>query len=285
MSSEETWGRARTAAVRRSFYALLRFCRTALFWSAGPLELLVRQLTGRGHLPPLWLRRHAGAVGKYESSALEMAAWIRELRLLRGYDQVLDIGCGSGAMAAEFAQMLGAGGRYTGFDVHRASIRWCKTRFGDDPRFHFELAPIASPYGSRSDRPIEEYRFPMGDGQAGFILGKSIFTHLLEEGARHYLAEIRRTLCPGRAAVVTAFLFEHESRTGRGESPMFRFGDPRGSVRWRFKERPEAAVAYERTHFLRMIEEAGLRLQWLSPGFLPGDSHRPSGQDLLILGH
>jgi len=113
------------------------------------------------------------------------------------------------------------------------------------------------------------------------VIAKSLFTHLLADDAGHYLGEIRRVLRPGRTAVVTAFLFEPE-RLPRVQR-VFPFEDPSGRVRWRLRSRPTAAVAYARELFEEMIAAAGLRLQWMSPGYHPGEA-RLSGQDTLLLG-
>ena len=126
------------------------------------------------------------------------------------------------------------------------------------------------------------YRFPMEDGGAGLILAKSVFTHLFEEEASHYLAEIRRTLNPGRAAIVTALLFDRESSEFPGVERAFPLGD--GRVRWRSRLRPSSSVAYERSRFFEMVDGSGLRVQWMSEGYFPG-SDRLTGQDVLLLGH
>lgn len=272
-------------SIPKPVYGLLRIGRTTLLWLAEPFDLLRRHLAGRSDLPPLWLRRHVGSRWGFERAAREMARVIEKLQVVKEGDHVLDVGCGTGVMAKQLVGWIGPGGGYLGFDVHRGAIRWCQKRFGSDPRFRFELAHIASPYGaSRGASPLT-YRFPMADGEAQFILAKSVFTHLLEPETRHYLAEIQRTLHPGRAALITAFLFERDGETGLGRIPFFPFADGSSSVRWRFKARPHAAVAFERSHFVAMVEDAGLRVQWLCPGFWPGREGTPRGQDILLLGH
>jgi len=122
---------------------------------------------------------------------------------------------------------------------------------------------------------------PVGDGEVGFVLAKSLFTHLLEPEARRMLAEIRRVIAPGRSAVLTAFLFER----GEGEraaATYFPFTAGSGSVRWRRKAKPQSAVAVERLRFLRWIADAGLSVGRFAPGFWPGESD-PRGQDLLVV--
>jgi SAM-dependent methyltransferase len=196
---------------------------------------------------------------------------------------VLDVGCGPAAMAPHLGRLIGARGRYAGFDVHAPSIAWARRRFEGDPRFRFELAALASPYGG-GGAAVDQYRFPVEDAACDFVLAKSVFTHLLEPEARRYLSEIRRALAPGRAAMVTAFLFEPGSLTGSGRSRLFPCADESGSVRFRSHARPRSAVAYERALFLSMLASAGLRVEHEIPGFYPGDADPPTGQDVLVLG-
>jgi len=213
-----------------------------------------------------------------------MAAFLDRMGLPEPDDDVLDVGCGPGAMAGELARRIGPGAHYVGFDVHAPSIRWCRGRFGSDPRLSFVLAPIASPYGSRRGEPATSYRFPMEDAGAGLVLAKSVFTHLLEPEARHYLAECRRAVKPGRAAIVTALLFDGQAPGADLARQAFPFGDAAGHVRWRRSLRPTAAVAYERLFFFAMIEEAGLRVESMTAGYFPG-AERVTGQDILVLRH
>jgi hypothetical protein len=147
----------------------------------------------------------------------------------------------------------------------------------------FEAVSFASPYGRR--QPASPgLALPLADRAAQFVLAKSLFTHLLEGDASTYLSEIRRILEPGRAALVTAFLFERGSRADGGLSRSFRHPEPRQPVRWRLRHRPHAAVAYERVHFQSLAERAGLRSHWICNGYLPGDDDVPRGQDLVLLG-
>jgi SAM-dependent methyltransferase len=236
-------------------------------------------------LPPLWLRRHAGPVADYDRAVLGLETWLDRLALVLPGDLVLDLGCGAGSMASALGRRIGSSGRYIGIDVHRPSVEWAARRFAGDARFRFEVAETPSPYGSRQPTLAGSSTLPVASGAAQFVLAKSLFTHLLEPEAAAYLSETRRVLQPGRAAFVSAFLFEPGSRADRGHCPWFRHPEPGTPVRFRFQHRPQAAVAYERSHFISLVEQAGLRVQWLCPGFLPGDDRVPRGQDLLLLGH
>lgn len=256
-----------------------RGLRTAALWLLEPVDRLHRRGNGRGDLPPLWLRRHAGPVGRFESAARDMEAIVRQLQLVREADQILEIGCGCGAMVPALARLLGPQGRYAGFDVHAPSIRWCRRHFAGDPRLRFELAEIVSPYGGPSrGQPAQSYRFPLEDGRADFILAKSVFTHLLEPEARHYLREIGRTLRPGRRALITAFLFD-----GAAKPPAFPFPEEGSPVRWLRRLRPEAAIAFDRVFFEEMVADAGLTVRERIFGYWPGTAPVPQGQDVLVL--
>jgi len=178
-------------------------------------------------------------------------------------DTVLDIGCGCRSMALAFRRMLGPRGTYVGFDVHGPSIAWCKKHLAKDPRLRFELAPLDTPW-SRGGTPPTQYRFPADDGGVDFVLAKSVFTHLLERDARHYLGEIRRVLKRGRSAMVTAFLLDTPEST-------FPYGGP--DLWWSIRARPEAAVAYRRSHFFGMVGAAALSVAKTIDGF----------QDIIIL--
>ncbi len=256
-----------------------RDLRTVALWLLGPADALQRRLAGREALPPLWLRRHTGPARDFERAARDMEATLAELRLVRAGDRVLEIGCGCGAMVPALARMLGADGSYVGFDVHRPSIRWCRRRFAGNGRLRFEWADLASPYGNdASGGAVESYRFPAEDGGADLVIAKSVFTHLREEQARHYLREVRRALRPGGRALLTAFLFD-----GAQRPPAFPFPDADAPMRWLRRLRVEAAVAFERAHFERMVAEAGLVQQLAIYGYWPGTATAPQGQDVLVL--
>lgn len=191
--------------------------------------------------------------------------------LFRPEDTVLDVGCGAGIMALRLGRLLGPRGRYIGFDIHVPSIRWCRAKFSEDPRFRFE---VASAGGAG---------FLVGSGEAGLVLAKSVFTHLAPEEVRAGLEQIRRALAPGRTALVTAFLYGGEEG-GTRSAAYFPYGAADGSARWRWRSRPRSAIAFDRAFFEEAITRAGLRVARFRPGFWPG-AEEPVGQDILYLVH
>lgn len=256
----------------------LRRARTAMLYAASPLE---RALSKRARaLPPLWLRRHAGPVGAYQSAALEAERLLVAFGLLRPDATVLDLGCGPGAMIPVFERRLDERGRYVGVDVHAPSIAWCRERTRGDRRFRFEIVERESPY--RTSRSTRRGLLPVEPGSVDLVVAKSLFTHVLAEESAALLAEIHRVLRPetGRA-FVTAFLFEGENLPAG--PPFFRHPDARAAVRWRQKRWPHAAVAYERALFEFLAAANGLVPTAFVAGFFPGADARPSGQDILVL--
>jgi SAM-dependent methyltransferase len=271
------------ARVPKPVYRVLRPLRTALYWMAGPADYAMRVLSGRRDAPPLWLRRHVGPLTAFERASGEIAALIATHELMRDGARVLDIGCGCGAMVPDFRRMIGPRGRYLGFDVHEASLTWCRRHFAGDTRLSFELARVRTPYSEHFTTPASEFRFPVDTGWADFVLAKSVFTHLLELDARQYLREIRRVLAPGGRALLSAFLTPAPGQRNGDGTPLYKFPFGGSPVWWMVDARPTAGVAYEELYFARMLREAGLETLRLMRGYWHGTGIAPNTQDLLVV--
>jgi ubiquinone/menaquinone biosynthesis C-methylase UbiE len=268
-----------------SLISALRTARVAVLWSLGPVDWAFRVATGRGRLPPLWLRRHIGPLPAFERACAEITAVIAMQDLVRRDSRILDIGCASGSMVPDFQRMLGPEGSYVGFDVHAASIEWCRRRFADDRRFTFQVARIRTPFSPQYETPAEAFRFPVDDASVDFALAKSVFTHMREGEMRRYLSEIRRVLAPGGAALVTAFLLNEGPQSPPYNPPMFDFAFGNGTMRWAIEARPEAALAYDGAFFRSAVGQAGLGIRRIIPGFWSGRCVAPNAQDLIVVEH
>jgi len=258
----------------------LRAARTAGYLLLDPFDRLLRRLSGGEELPPLSLRRHAGPVGAFATSTEGLFQLLSRKGLLHAETTLLDLGCGPGAVPLRLTQEQMTIRAYIGIDVHERSIAWCQGRFARQTAFRFELAGVRSPYGSGGLLNAGDYGFPVDDGAVDLILAKSLFTHLLEGTARHYLSEMHRCMAPEGRGVLTAFVFDGQSETGPPAFP-YHAADPR--IRWRRWVHPHAAVAYDRGLFEEMLTSAGFEFLEMLPGFWPGSSGAIRGQDTFIV--
>ncbi len=258
----------------------MRSARNAGLWAISPVDTAWRKVRGLNPLPPIPLRRHAGRASIFEAAALQMSDAITRLDLLKPDSVVLDAGCGCGAMALQWEKSMGPNFRYIGFDVHELSIEWCRKHFRHDKRFSFEFADVESSYGN-STVPLSEFSFPVESGSIDFELAKSLFTHLVPDETKYYLAQTQRVLAPGGKALLTAFLFDDTDPNF--VTPAFPFGDPHLPVRWRLQARPAAAIAYGRQYFTQLVEDAGLKVVQIEASYWPGNDAVPQGQDYVIV--
>jgi SAM-dependent methyltransferase len=112
---------------------------------------------------------------------------------------VLDIGCGCGRTARMLLHhpYIRA---YVGFDVIKPYVEW-STRFLSpftQGRFQFVHLDVQSDhYNPLGAIPADKVTFPFADASFTLAFAASLFTHLKEAPARHYLAEARRVLAPG----------------------------------------------------------------------------------------
>lgn len=153
--------------------------------------------------------------------------------------RVLDLGCGCGKLA-RFLYLV-PDLTYVGIDIFLPSIRWCEKAFKPVAhrfRFvHFDgHSAIYNPTGIMKAR---DYVLPLHSGEIDVAVCASLFTHLLQEDALHYLRELHRVAKPGGKVLVSI----HTSPT-----PGSQFsGD-------------ETRIDINEEYFLRMAESAGLVL-------------------------
>jgi ubiquinone/menaquinone biosynthesis C-methylase UbiE len=142
-----------------------------------------------------------GKEGRFRHRLAELA------RLERG-QSVLDVGCGTGALALAAEDFVGAGGKVAGIDpspemVARATRKAAKA--GAEARFE-----VAS---------IEALPFP--DGEFDAVLSSLMLHHLTDEGRRQGFAEIARVLKPGGRFLAVDIGGKHGTR----HAPFLRIGN------------------------------------------------------------
>jgi SAM-dependent methyltransferase len=156
-------------------------------------------------LPPLELMERTGAP-TVENFLVVGDAWSQVLsKYIKTEAALLDIGCGCG----KTARMLITNPlikRYIGFDVIKPLIEWSK-RFIfplSESRFNFIYFDLYSTaYNPEGKLRSKDFTFPVEDSSIDLTFAASVFTHLLEEDARHYLNEITRILKENGRAVAS----------------------------------------------------------------------------------
>lgn len=265
----------------------LRLGRGLAFRSLSPFDYLWRAINGKGGLPPLHLRRYVGPLESFESSGAEFMAYLRVLCRLQPQERVLDIGCGCGQMALHLLDYLGPEGTYTGVDIHKPSVAWCRRHIESRrPRFKFLYLDVKSDaYNPRGLHAAEEFRFPFEDESFDLVLLKSVFTHLGPGEVDNYLGQVSRLLSKEGRCMVTFFLLNERQRelAAQGLGRLdFAFGDD--VCRYVYRNSPQSAVAYDESFLMELLDKHGLRLkQPVIYGRWSGRAEGLSFQDILLL--
>jgi SAM-dependent methyltransferase len=170
---------------------------------------------------------------------------------------VLDVGCGCGGKARGLLHNRFID-RYIGFDVIKENIAWCdkflKPYFDCDAEFIW-YDVYSAEYNKNGRMRATELRFPCEDDSVDLSIAASVFTHLLEADAIHYLNETRRVLKPNGRARYSIHTSVHSGLRYVGT---------------------ETRIDIEPTYFVELAASAGLE-----PKEEPFDL---GGQDIFTLG-
>ena len=173
------------------------------------------------------------------------------------YDSVLDFGCGCGRAARQLLQQTVPPKRYLGVDIHAGMIAWDNENLAPrHPGFTFKHHDVfAAGLNPGADKPLT-LPLPADDADISMAVAISVFTHLLEEQAVHYLREMRRVLRDDGYLLATFFLFEKEGY------PMMQ--DFQNALYINHVD-PTNAVIFDRQWLQRTAREAGLVIEQRAP--------------------
>lgn len=265
----------------------LRVTRQLAYICLEPLDYISRIINGKGDFPPLHLRRYVGPLRTFEMSGAEFMVYLKLLCKLQPTESVLDVGCGCGLMALHLGDYLGHEARYTGIDIHRPSIRWCRSHItAKHPNFTFALMDVRShAYNPRGRSAAEDYSFEFGDREFNLVLLKSVFTHMRPAEVDNYIGEVSRILSDDGRCLMSFFLLNKEqaelARIGRNRLD-FKHG--KGVWRYVYPNSPESAIAFDERHVLEMLQSHGLELtEPVGYGSWTGRVDGLSYQDLLLV--
>lgn len=211
-----------------------------------------------------------GGAEQYKLIGNMQVEWLREYGGLKPDEDVLEIGCGIGRIAAPLTQYL-TRGTYHGFDIVPHGIEWCQRKITSKyPNFTFFVSDIYNKaYNPKGKHRAADYIFPFADESFDFVFLTSVFTHMVADDMEHYTSEIERVLRAGGRCYCTAYLINDEARTNMSCGESYRIfkptsGDPRT---WTDNPKvPEAAIGFEDEYIFGVFAENGMHVQKVVPG-------------------
>lgn len=186
---------------------------------------------------------------------------------LKPHEQVLEIGCGTGRLAAPLSLYLSQG-HYTGVDVSAPSIQWAQENLAPLRRncrfLHLDVRNgMYHPAGAQQAATC---RLPFPDESFDLVILFSVFTHMRPEDVRGYLHQICRLLKKDGRCLATFFLINPESSRLMGQNKEKRpwpqeFPHSVDGFYTVDPDRPERAVAYDEQKVRRWFETSALSIQ------------------------
>jgi SAM-dependent methyltransferase len=170
-------------------------------------------------LPPRDLMMDVGA-RDIENFFIVGDAWAQVItKYVGSNDTILDIGCGCGRTARFLINLPDI--QYIGFDIVKRHVEWCSTNLTSLSRGRFRFYHCdgkSNRYNPGGQVAASEYRFPAADASVDVVFAASVFTHLKEHDAVHYLEESHRVLKPGGRAVFSIHMEPREGVYSGNES-------------------------------------------------------------------
>jgi len=223
---------------------------------------------------------------EYKRIGVSVATMLKNRVGLRPESHVLDVGCGTGRVARPLTEYLTAGS-YTGIDVVKSSIEWCRENFGDVENFRFVHADLYSKfYNPDASLTADEYRFPFDDESFDVVWSSSLFTHMLMPAVDNYLKEMARVAKPGGRIWNSYLLLDEISEPlvlgPRKDGRRMQFEVEGGRIG--YKNKPEHVVGLYKDRVLAAHAKHGLEVTEVQlsnwSGGRPETDFR--GQDVII---
>ena len=170
---------------------------------------------------------------------------------LEAYDSVLDFGCGCGRSARPLIQQTPRPRTYLGIDVHRGMVQWCQRNLAPRaPGFRFEHHDVVNrAFNPEGTREVAELPGPARS--FSLVHAWSVFTHLVEPHAVHYLNEVERVLREDGYFHSTWFLFDKTGFPMMQEFQNALYINPND---------PTNAVIFDRGWLLVTVAALGMKL-------------------------
>jgi SAM-dependent methyltransferase len=194
--------------------------------------------------------------------------------------KILDIGCGTGLLGISSEPFISDGGTYTGIDVMKADVEFCRSHF-TGKNFQFIHFDVANPtYAEKQSDELKPWAID-SDSQ-DLVTALSVWTHLSEKDAIFYFNEVQRVLKKGGKAIITFFLLndEYEASLSKRSDELGRFHNT-GQKGWIFNisaydsknwftvpaaKHPEDAIGVRDAGLDLLLKTSGLKMIQYYPG-------------------
>ncbi len=179
-----------------------------------------------------WQRFH------YREGCRRDARLVTELGRLNRNSRILDVGFGTGRLGQGILDTLGTVRCYTGIEVSRPHVDWCRLHFKRHSFMEFFEVEMRNdryrPYGTSTLSPL-----PLPNTTFDIACFFSVFTHLLPDDLDFYLAELARVLKIEGRVIFT--IYQDDANPAFSINPKNAYGP--------YEDSPLHRVRYNR-HFL-----------------------------------
>lgn len=238
--------------------------------------------------PPTDIRNLVGPFSNayyYAATGQVFFEYFKGLCGLKPDEDVLDVGCGCGQMAAPLTRYLNSTSMYEGFDIVPESTKWAELNISSRyPNFHFHMADVFNQsFHPAGQCKASEYRFPYNNESFDFIFLKSVFTHMLPQDMENYFSEICRVLRKGRRCLITYFLLNTQSLAQiKANASTQDFQYVFSKYRTTSETAPEGAIAYDETYIRGLYSKFGLDITGCLYGSWSGRKDFLNYQDIIV---
>lgn len=197
--------------------------------------------------------------------------------------RVLEIGCGTGRISKQLQGFID-GGSYTGFDINRRFIEYCRDSYNNNMKF--DLFDIQhDEYNKDGSTMASDFTFPYKNRSFDFICSVAVFNHLKFDWAANYIRESIRLLTPGGVFFSTFILLNQRSMEAidSKEEHPFKFQRRDHDTWYDYKSRPLWNTALPETPLRRIFVKGKMMIQEpIRYGEWCGSSAAITGHDVII---
>jgi SAM-dependent methyltransferase len=224
------------------------------------LESRLAKIAGDASLPapPNEEIYTGGSIDNFREIGVAILRSLIAYGLQPGYN-VLEIGSGIGRVAIPLTQWLSGDGRYTGVEIVKRGVDWCKQNISTNyPNFQFIYLDLENNfYNPSGGTSLNE--LPLPDAGFDVALFASVFTHLHQVETDRYIELMARYIKPGGLFWSTWFLIEEGSKPliHQSHKTSIMFTHQNNAAYYQNKDESTSAVAFDRNWVISQMEKRG----------------------------